>query len=183
MTVIKWLPQEITLHSANLLPCLQTGWKPNLCYWGRERWDGSIEHQDCQYLWCFPSAPPSATRNQHPTMCIIEMGSKVTAPAFSFQILKDSHRASCVYDFSQPFEPYVETCTSFYLSFGPKKLVNCWQAGSSVKTLILLLPRSSRSHRQTPPHQKPWDTVSLRCKSWFGLSRRLWWATDSFWNE
>ncbi len=98
-------------------------------------------------------------------------------------ILKDSHRASCVYDFSQPFEPYVETCTSFYLSFGPKKLVNRWQAGSSVKTLILLLPRSSRSHRQTPPHQKPWDTVSLRCKSWFGLSRRLWWATDSFWNE
>ena len=43
----------------------------NLCYQGRERSDGSMEHQDCQYLWCFPPAPPSATRDQHPPCALL----------------------------------------------------------------------------------------------------------------
>jgi len=35
--------------------------------------------------------------------------------------------------FKEPFEPYVETCTSFYMSYRPQKLADCWPAGCDVE--------------------------------------------------
>jgi hypothetical protein len=88
------------------------------------------------------------------------------------------------HEFGQLFEPHVESCNSFYVSFGPKKLANRWQQAPTW-TITLLLPQSTPSQCLTPrhPHQLPWHTVSMWHTSRFDLSRHLWRATDPFWNK
>ena len=66
--------------------------------------------------------------------------------------------------FILPFEPYVETCTSFYVFSGLKWLdgrVGYW-------TPSHLHCRSSASHHWSPPYHKPQHTIGNECASRYG---------------